>query len=219
MWQPVLMINGFLVIIIGLAMLLPAIYDVVFTNVIWSAFLTAALISLFLGGAKFLGNRMRIDKISLKQGFLITVVGWFSVSFFASFPFFLYGVCSSAADAFFETVSGLTTTGGTIFSDVEALPKSILLWRSILNAVGGLGIVIFAVAMLPFLGIGGMQIFQRENSDVNEKFMPKFSYIAKRIVIVQVILIFVCFLCLCWAGMGKFDALNHAMATIASGGL
>ena len=151
MWQPVLMINGFLVIIIGLAMLLPAIYDVVFTNVIWSPFLTAALISLFLGLAMFLGNRMRIDKISLKQGFLITVVGWFSVSFFASFPFFLYGVCSSAADAFFETVSGLTTTGGTIFSDVEALPKSILLWRSILNAVGGLGIVIFAVAMLPIV--------------------------------------------------------------------
>ena len=219
MWQPVLMINGFLIAIIGLSMLVPAAYDVAFSNLKWSPFLTAALIAVFSGLALFLGNRMKINKITLKQGFLITVVGWVSVCCFATIPFMLYGACDSLADAFFETISGLTTTGGTIFADVEKLPKSILLWRSILNAVGGLGIVIFAVAMLPFLGIGGMQIFQRENSDMNEKFMPKFSYIAKRIVIVQVILIFVCFLCLCWAGMGKFDALNHAMATIATGGL
>ena len=219
MWQPVLMINGFLIAIIGLSMLVPAAYDVAFSNLKWSPFLTAALIAVFSGLALFLGNRMKINKITLKQGFLITVVGWVSVCCFATIPFMLYGACDSLADAFFETISGLTTTGGTIFADVEKLPKSILLWRSILNAVGGFGIVIFAVAMLPFLGIGGMQIFQRENSDVNEKFMPKFSYIAKRIVIAQVILIFVCFLCLCWAGMGKFDALNHAMATISTGGL
>ena len=148
MWQPVLMINGFLIAIIGLSMLVPAAYDVAFSNLKWSPFLTAALIAVFSGLALFLGNRMKINKITLKQGFLITVVGWVSVCCFATIPFMLYGACDSLADAFFETMSGFTTTGATILDNIESLPKGMLFWRSFTQWIGGLGIVLFTIASL-----------------------------------------------------------------------
>ena len=219
MWQPVLMINGFLISIIGLTMLIPAAYDFYSKSILWSPFLSSALVTLFFGLAMLLSNRMSIKNFTLQQGFLLTVLSWFSASLFGALPFLFYGVVPSFADAFFETVSGVSTTGATIFADIEILPRSILLWRSMLNGLGGIGIVIFAVAMLPFLGIGGMQIFQRENSDVNEKFMPKFSYIAKRIVIAYFVLTIICFAALYLVGMGFFDALNHALTTVSTGGL
>lgn len=219
MWQPVLMICGYLISVLGFAMLIPAAFDIFWEKISWSPFVTSAIISLFIGLSLFLGNRMTIKKISLQQGYLLTVVSWFSIIVLASLPFVISDVVPSYSDALFEATSGVSTTGATIFGNVEKLPKSILLWRSMLNALGGVGIVIFAVAMLPFLGIGGMQIFHRENSDVNEKFMPKFSYIAKRIMVVYVLLTITCAVCLFMAGMGWFDAVNHAMATIATGGL
>ena len=103
--------------------------------------------------------------------------------------------------------------------DVEAMPKAILLWRSILSCLGGIGIVMFAVALLPYLGIGGMQIFQRENSDIDDKFMPKFNYIAKRIMFVYVSLVLGCIFSLHWAGMPWFDAVNHGLSIVATCGL
>lgn len=219
MWQPVLMINGYLVSILGLAMLVPAGWDILYEKMSWSPFLSSALGTLFLGMAMFLANRTTISKITLQQGYLLTSMSWISLILLGAVPFLVSGVTGNFSNALFESTSGLSTTGATVFADVEALPKSVLLWRSMLNCMGGIGIVIFAAAMLPFLGIGGMQMFQRENSDMNEKFMPKFSYIAKRILIVYLFLTALCVFCLYAAGMGWFDAVNHAMAAVATGGL
>ncbi len=200
-------------------MLIPAVCDIYWTKSDWSAFLSSAIICLFVGLSLFLANRMTIKKISLQQGYLITVFGWLSLTFLGTLPFIISGAIPGFADAIFETMSGLSTTGATILPNIEIMPKAILLWRSMLNCLGGIGIVMFAVAMLPFLGIGGMQIFQRENSDIDDKFMPKFNYIAKRIMIVYTLLVTACTLSLYGAGMGWFDAVNHAMATTATGGL
>ena len=217
MWQPVLMISGYFISVLGLAMLVPAGIDIYYTQTNWSYFITASIISLFIGLSLFLANNNKIRNISQQQGYLLTCISWFSVALLAALPFILYG--TSPADAVFEAASGISTTGASIYKDVEALPRSILLWRAILNSLGGVGIVIFAIALLPFLGIGGMQIFQRENSDVNEKFMPKISYIAKRIILVYIILNLLCLSSLKLAGMSWFDAVCHALATVATGGM
>ena len=218
MWQPVLTISGYILGVLGLVMLIPAGWDLSAVNTEWSPFLTSALCSMFLGFSLFLSNYTKFSRINLKQAYLVTGISWLLVCALSAVPFYLSGAVNTKTDALFEAMSGLTGTGATIMTDVEALPSAILLWRSLLNGVGGLGIVIFAVALLPFLGIGGMQIFQRENSDSNDKFMPKFSYIAKRIVAVYFLLIGLCggayFLC----GMNFFDAVNHAVSVIGTGG-
>ena len=218
MWQPVLMIDGYLMSILGVSMLIPAGYDIYMNNSQWSPFVTSALISLFLGIMLFLSNRMPITKITIRQGYLITVVSWFCLVVLAGIPFILTGTFSHISDAFFEAMSGLTSAGGTVLQDVEKAPKSVLLWRSMLNALGGIGIVIFAVALLPYLGIGGMQIFQHENSDSDDKFMPKFSYIAKRIIFLYLLLLLMCIVSFNWLGMSWFDAINHGLTTTSTGG-
>lgn len=216
MWQPVLMISGYFISVLGVAMLFPAALDIFYTGAKWSNFITSSLVAFFIGLSLFLSNRGRITDISLRQAYLLTAISWFSVTLLAAVPFALYG--TPFASALFEAASGISTTGASIYADVEALPRSLLLWRSILSGLGGIGIVIFAIAMLPFLGIGGMQIFQRENSDINEKFMPKISYIAKRIIIVYVILLLSCFFSLKMAGLDWFNALCHALSCIATSG-
>ena len=218
MWQPILMIDGYLISILGLSMLFPAIYDIYLNKANWSPFITSAIVSLFLGIMLFLANRMPIKKISIRQGYLITIVSWLSLVLLSSIPLVLTGTVKSFVDAFFEAMSGLTSAGGTILTDVESVSPAVLLWRSMLNGMGGIGIVIFAVALLPYLGIGGMQIFQRENSDSDDKFMPKFSYIAKRIVILYLFLLITCIVSFNWAGMNWFDAINHGLTTTSTGG-
>ena len=151
MWQPVLMINGYLISVLGLAMLIPAFLDMYWTRAGWSHFLSSSIICLFIGLSLFLANRMNIKKITLQQGYLITVCGWVSLTLLGTLPFLLYGSIPHFADALFETMSGLSTTGATILPDVEIMPKAILLWRSILSSLGGLGIVMFAVAMMTSL--------------------------------------------------------------------
>lgn len=218
MWQVVLMINGYFISILGAAMLVVAGYDIYTTSASWSYFLNSAMFCLFIGLSLFLSNRAPIKSISIRQGYLLTTSSWAAVSLLSAIPFVLYGSTSNFHDALFEAVSGLSTTGATILNDIESLPKAVLLWRSMLTAMGGIGIVMFAVALLPFLGIGGMQMFQRENSDLNDKFMPKFHYIAKRIFLVYLFFCALCAVCLYFAGMGWFDAINHAMSTIATAG-
>ena len=218
MWQLVLMINGYFISVVGCAMFAVAGYDMYINASSWSLFLNSALLTMFIGLSLFLSNRTSVNSISIKQGYLLTTTSWLSISLLSTVPFMLYGCTSNFYDAFFEAVSGITGTGATIFSDVESLPKPILLWRSVLNMMGGIGVVIFAVALLPFLGIGGMQIFQRENSDINDKFMPKFHYIAKRIILVYVFFLVCCISSLYFAGMSLFDAVNHGFSTVATAG-
>ena len=218
MWQLVLMINGYFISILGCAMLAVAGYDIYANDLSWSYFLNSALFTLFVGLSLFLSNRTTINSISIKQGYLLTTTSWFFICLLSALPFLMYGCTSNFHDAFFEAVSGVSGTGATIFADVESLPKPILLWRAILNGLGGVGVIIFAVALLPLLGIGGMQIFQLENSDVNDKFMPKFHYIAKRIILVYVFFSVCCIVCLYFLGMSLFDAVAHGLSTVATAG-
>ncbi len=218
MWQPVLMISGYFISVLGLSMLFPAAVDIYSSKQDWSPFITSAIISLFIGLSLFLGNHTKIEKITIRQGYLLTAISWVSLSLLAALPFMLSGTTQTWTDAVFEATSGITTTGATILTDIDNTSKAVLLWRSLLNGLGGIGIVIFAVALLPFLGIGGMQTFQRENSDLNDKLMPKISYIAKRIIFIYCVLLVLTFAGLLWAGMGRFDAVNHALSAVSTGG-
>ena len=218
MWQPIFMTSGFFISILGIAMLIPAALDMYDTQSSWSYFLNTSIISLFVGLSLFLANRTEIKKISLQQGYLITVISWISIVIFSALPFIQEGVASNFANALFESSSGLSATGATIFADLETLPRSILLWRSILCGLGGIGVIVFGIAVLPFLGIGGMQMFQHENSDFNDKLMPKISYLAKRIIFVYTLLVILCTICLKYGGMSWFDAINHAFSTISTCG-
>ena len=136
MWQPVLMIDGFILCILALSMLFPATLDMYDTNASWSPFFSTALITLFIGLMLFLSNKSKINKLSLRQGYLITFCCWISVAVFSSLPFILSETLTDTASAFFESVSGVTATGATVIIDVEILPRSILLWRSMLNGLG-----------------------------------------------------------------------------------
>ncbi len=216
MWQPVLMINGFILFILGLSMIFPAVIDIYDNNTNWSPFITSMLITMFIGLSLFLSNRVKIANMSLRQGYLVTSTCWISVSLFASVPFIISGSIVDISSAIFESVSGVTGTGATILTDIEAEPRSILLWRSMLNGLGGIGIVIFAIAMLPFLGVGGMQIFAHENA--NDKLMPRFIDMAKWIMLIYISLVGVCAFLLYFCGMGKFDAINHAISAVATAG-
>ena len=219
MWQPVLMISGYFISILGISMLIPAAYDIYQTHESWSKFIASSIICLFIGLSLFLANNSKINQINTRQAYLLTIIIWVSFIIFGAIPFVFFGVVPNFVDALFESASAVTATGSTIFADVESLPKVILLWRALLSALGGVGIVIFAAALMPFLGIGGMAIFQRENSDTNEKMLPKISYIAKIIIKVYLILLTSCATCYHLAGMTWFDAICQAMTTISTCGL
>lgn len=218
MWQPVLMIDGFILSILGIIMLIPAGVEIYQIGNFQSPFIVSAAITLFIGLGLFLANAAKFEKISLRQGYLVTATCWVCVCVFAALPFMLSGNDFNYADAIFESVSGITGTGATILQNIEQQPQTILLWRAILNGLGGIGIVIFAIAMLPFLGIGGMQIFQRENADAADKFMPKFGDIAKWIIGVYSGLVVLCTILLYFSGMEKFDAICHALSAVATSG-
>ena len=219
MWQPILMINGFIVFILGAMMGIPALVNLYYGYEPDFLFIQSSIIAIFFGGLLFLSNFGKVGKVSILQGYLITVTCWLLLPFICSLPLIGNGDIKSFSDALFEATSGITATGATILSDIEAQPKSVLFWRSMLNGLGGIGIVIFAVALMPFLGIGGMNIFNKENSDTEDKFLPKLRDIAKDIIITYVILNLCCGFLLSWAGMDWFDATTFTMSTLGTGGL
>ena len=219
MWQPILMINGFIVFVLGITMFVPAFTLFYYTGTADYIFIQSAITAMFFGGLLFLANYGKFEKISVLQGYLITVVCWFLLPFVCSLPLYNNGSITNYVDALFEATSGITATGATILSDVESEPKSILIWRAMLNGLGGIGIVIFAVALMPFLGIGGMNLFNKENSDTEEKFLPKVRDIAKDIIITYIFFNICCAVLLNLAGMDKFDAIANAMSTLGTGGL
>ncbi|MFI3241397.1 MAG: TrkH family potassium uptake protein [Alphaproteobacteria bacterium] len=218
MWQPVFMISGFFISLLGFAMLIPASIDIFLEHHPWSPFLSSSIIVLFLGLSLFFANKTKINRFSIQQGFLLTSISWTSVAFLSSLPFIFSNAFPSFVDSFFEAFSGITATGASVIADIENLPKSVLLWRSMLNGLGGIGIVIFAIAVMPLLGVGGMQIFQRENSDFGEQFMPKMGDIAQRIIYVYLAMFIGCSISFYFGGMSIFDAINHSLTTISTGG-
>jgi trk system potassium uptake protein TrkH len=217
--RPVFFVLGILLATLAGAMLVPAIVDAAHRGPDWSVFLLSSGVTLFVGIGLFLANRTaRASVLSLRQAFLLTTLTWLVIAVFASLPFMLSQLRLDFTDAFFETVSGVTTTGSTIIADLDAASPGLLLWRALLNWMGGIGIIAMAVAILPILQVGGMQIFRTESSDKSEKIKPRMQQIAGSIVKVYLTLTIVCAVMLVLLGMPLFDAICHAMATLATGG-
>lgn len=185
----------------------------------WEAMIISAVITALAGVAMRRFGQGASKEVRKRDGFLIVATGWISMSLFGALPFVIHGAIPSFADAFFETVSGFTTTGATILQDIEALPKSLLFWRSMTHWIGGMGIIVLTVAILPLLGVGGMQLFVAEAPGVTpDKLHPRITETAKRLWLLYLLLTLAEAVLLYFAGMDAFDSINHAMATMATGG-
>ncbi len=183
-----------------------------------STFLSSFSITTFIGILLVLTNVDKDKKLNLQQAFLLTTFSWLSIALFGCLPFLLSELEITFVDAFFESMSGITTTGSTIISDLDNAPKGILIWRSILQWLGGIGIVVMAITILPLLNVGGMQLFRLESSDTTEKILPKTREITLIISIIYIVLTLACGFAYWSVGMNIFDSIAHSMTTIATGG-
>ena len=208
---------GILQIILGIFMLLPIIAQFFYSE-IDSSFFGASIVTIIFGTLFFLSNLDHDKKLSLQQAFLLTALSWLSIAIFGSLPFIFSSVNFSFTNAFFESMSGITTTGSTIISDLENMPKGILLWRALLQWLGGIGIIIMAITLMPIMNVGGMQLFKISNNDASEKILPKSKEIALRLIYIYSTLTTLCAISYKILGMSIFDSLTHSMTTIATGG-
>ena len=208
---------GILQIILGASMFVPIIVQFIYSE-IDSSFFGASIVTIVFGALFFLTNIDHDRKVNLQQAFLLTALSWLSVAVFGSLPFIFSSMEMSITDAFFESMSGITTTGSTIISDLENAPKGILLWRAILQWLGGIGIIVMAITLMPIMNVGGMQLFKISSNDSSEKILPKSKEIALRLIYIYSALTAVCAISYWVFGMGKFDSLTHSMTTIATGG-
>ena len=177
-FRPVLFVVGILLITLSLAMMLPAIADAVTGDPHWRVFLAAGAFTLFIGTCLVLSNRMREPRLTVRQAFVLTTLSWVVVAAFAALPFAFSDLNLSYTDGYFEAMSGLTTTGSTVIVGLDQAPTGILLWRALLQWLGGIGIIVTAIAILPMLQIGGMQLFHTESSDSSEKVLPRAAQLA-----------------------------------------
>ena len=208
---------GILQIILGIFMLIPVIVQFIYGE-IDSSFFGASVVTVIFGTLFFLSNLDHDKKLNLQQAFLLTALSWLSIAIFGSLPFVFSGNEFSFTNAFFESMSGITTTGSTIISNLESMPKGILLWRAILQWLGGIGIIIMAITLMPIMNVGGMQLFKISNNDSSEKILPKSKEIALRLIYIYSGLTALCAISYKILGMNIFDSLTHSMTTIATGG-
>lgn len=218
-FQPISNVLGALLALLGLLMVLVGIgFYVVDDNTLW-AFGKSGIVTMFIGLLLFVipfGTQKNVNK---REGYLIVALAWFAMVTFGSLPYYFSDVCTQFSDMFFESVSGFTTTGATIFVDIESLPSSILLWRSLTQWIGGMGIIVLTVAILPLLGIGGIQLFAAEApGPTSDKIHPRIQGTAKRLWLIYVALSMLLMVILYFEGMTAFDALNHGLTTMATGG-
>jgi trk system potassium uptake protein TrkH len=208
---------GILQIILGVSMFIPIIAQFIYSE-IDSSFFGASIVTIIFGSLFFLSNLDHDKKLNLQQAFLLTALSWLSIAIFGSLPFIFSTMELSITNAFFESMSGITTTGSTIISDLENTPKGILLWRALLQWLGGIGIIVMAITLMPIMNVGGMQLFKISSNDSSEKILPKSKEIALRLIYIYSGLTALCALSYWIFGMGKFDSLTHSMTTIATGG-
>ena len=184
-----------------------------------STFLSSSALTTFMGILLVLANLEENRKLNLQQAFLLTTLSWLSIAIFGSMPFIFSSLDLSIVDSFFESMSGITTTGSTVIANLESVPKSILIWRSILQWLGGIGVIVMAITILPLLNVGGMQLFKKDQtSETSEKILPKTREITLIISIIYLVLTLTCGTAYWLAGMNVFDSIAHSMTTIATGG-
>ncbi|MBU0645160.1 MAG: TrkH family potassium uptake protein [Alphaproteobacteria bacterium] len=217
--RPVGYVVGTLVALLGLTMVIPLLVDLAYGNAEWGVFLEAGVVTTVAGVSMALAcANGKSEGLSIQQMFLLTTLIWLILPIFGGIPFMLGATEAGFTDAFFEAMSGMTTTGSTVFSGLDDLPEGLLLWRSMLQWFGGIGIIVVAMVFLPELKVGGMQVFRSEAFDTDGKVLPRAAEIASRISVIYVWLTVACFIAYLVVGMSGFDAINHALTTLSTGG-
>ncbi|WP_347174147.1 TrkH family potassium uptake protein [Polaribacter uvawellassae] len=210
---------GLTAILNGVFMFIAVPFSVYYQEDAKFGILNAGIVTVFLGLLLYFFNKPTSTNIQKKEGYLIVTLGWLTLSITGMLPYLFSGAIPDITNAFFETLSGYSTTGSSILSDIESMPKGILFWRSATHWIGGMGIIVLTIAILPLLGIGGMQLFMAEAPGPStDKLHPRISDTAKRLWLIYVALTFSEFFLLKFAGMTWFDAINHSMATMSTGG-
>src|SRR3989339_594200 len=219
-FKVILHIIGFLLLLTGFLMLTAIPFSIYYKTDDIPAILISGISTSFFGFMLwFLTRKNDNREIKKREGYLIVSLGWIVMSLFGTLPFIIYGSIPSFTDAFFETMSGFTTTGASILTDIEALPHGLLIWRSMTHWIGGMGIIVLSLAILPILGIGGMQLYQAEVAGpTKDKIHPRVQETAKRLWGIYVILTAAEVFLLLLGGMSFFEALNHSLTTMATGG-
>tara|TARA_Y100000996_G_scaffold130791_1_gene99402 strand:- start:281 stop:1729 length:1449 start_codon:yes stop_codon:yes gene_type:complete len=208
---------GALQIILGLSMIVPIMAQFIYEQVD-GGFISSGIVTVIFGVLFTLSNLDHNKKLNLHQAFLLTALSWLSIALFGSLPFVFSTIELSFTNAFFESMSGITTTGSTIITNLNETPKAILLWRAMLQWFGGIGIIVMAITLMPIMNIGGMQLFLVSSNDNPEKILPKSKEVSLRLIIIYVSLTLVCASFYKIFGMGFFDSIIHAMTTLATGG-
>ncbi len=198
-------------------MLIPILIQILYDETD-SGFIGSGIISIIFGMLFYLSNLDHDKKINIQQAFVLTALSWLSIAIFGSLPFIFSDINLSVTDAFFESMSGITTTGSTIINNLNESPKGILLWRAMLQWLGGIGIIVMAITLMPIMNVGGMQLFKITSNDKNEKILPKTKEISIRLIYIYLSLTFTCCIIYKLCGMNFFDSFTHAMTTIATGG-
>jgi len=217
-FRSILNILGLLLCIESIAMIIPMLFDLLNNNNDWKQFFYSSIFTFFIGLVLFISFKKKQLKIDLRQAFVLTITSWILIAIFGAIPFIYTSSSLSYTDAFFESVSGITTTGATVITNLDVLPEGILIWRSLLQWFGGIGIIVLAMAILPTLQIGGMQLLHMEHDDPYEKTIPKINKFVLEIFVLYVCLTLICCLLYYFNGMSGFDAIIHCMTTISTGG-
>ncbi|MDX1817992.1 MAG: TrkH family potassium uptake protein [Marinobacter sp.] len=215
---PIVQILGFLLILLSFLMTLPVNLLMFGETSDWLAFVKSASVCFVIGVLALSVSGRRKHALKQRQMFMLTVSAWVIIPLFSSLPLLLSGMNLTITDAFFESISGVTTTGSTVLTGLDSMPDDILLWRSLMQWMGGIGIIGMAVAILPFLRIGGMRLFATESSEWSEKVVPRTNSLARSLVGVYLGITLACLLSYWVLGMTLFEALNHALTTVSTGG-
>lgn len=217
-YRPILKVIGVFLMIVAFGMAVPAIVDLASGHMDWQVFAVAGTTTLFMGAALVLSNEAPRFHLTIREAFVMTTLVWVVVTLFGALPFMFSELALSFTDAYFESMSGVTTTGSTVIVGLDKAPPGILLWRGILQWLGGLGIIVMAISVLPMLRVGGMQLFRIEAFDTGTKAMPRVAQISGGISVIYIVLTVLCAFALWGAGMTGVEATVHAMTTIATGG-
>jgi len=216
--RPIILVVGMLLTTLAAAMLLPALTDLATGGPNALVFVGSAAITGFIGIAMALSTWGRVDGLSIRQTFVLTTASWVAIAAFGALPIYLSDAGLGYTDAFFEAMSGVTTTGATIMTSLDTMSDGLLLWRGLLQWLGGLGIIVMAIAIMPLLQVGGMQLFRSEAFDLQERTHARAVEVSGALTMVYVGISVLCAFAYSLAGLGPLDATVHAMTTIATGG-
>jgi len=215
----ILNILGFLYFFLSLSMIFPLMVSFIYSDGCSNAFLSSIAITALSGAILYFMFPSQKKELSHRDGFSIVTLGWSTAALLGSLPFLFSGSINSLTNAYFETMSGFTTTGATICLSIEELPQSILFWRSFIQWLGGMGIILFSIAILPLLGVGGMELYKAEvPGPTPDKIKPRIAETARTLWKVYLLISILEVIMLCAGGMNLFDSLCHTFTTLATGG-